>query len=111
MLSMLNGTLSLDAVSVPENALGPAFIGFSGNNAPFSDIMAGIQKDGALPTELPDTAKALENLPIPPKLLELLKQLNSDGNKLPEEATAVLEDLKLQLKTLFQEILWVKFGI
>ncbi|MEJ2213242.1 MAG: flagellar hook-length control protein FliK [Gammaproteobacteria bacterium] len=107
MLPMLNGPLSLDAVTVPDNALGPGLMGFSGQKGPFSDIMANLQ-NAADPTagptvELPETAKALENLPIPPALMDLFKELVADGNNLPEEANAFLEELKLEFKNLIEE--------
>mgnify|MGYP001549967704 CR=1 FL=1 len=103
MLPMLNGPLSLDAVTVPDNALGPGLMGFSGQKGPFSDIMANLQNSADPTVELPDTAKALENLPIPPALMDLFKELVADGNNLPEEANAFLEELKLAFKNLIEE--------
>ena len=103
MLPMLNGPLSLDAVTVPDNALGPGLMGFSGQKGPFSDIMANLQNSADPTVELPDTAKALENLPIPPALMDLFKELVADGNNLPEEANAFLEELKLAFNNLTGE--------
>ena len=103
MLSVLNSSLGLEAVTASENAISPGIMGFSGHNGPFSDIMANVQKGMSHATEMPDASKTIENLPIPPKLIELLKELMPDGNDLPQEATAILEDLKLQFENLVQE--------